>query len=190
MEINVANTLTILRLVLVPFFVAAFVLDRGGEAFAIFCVAGFTDLIDGTVARLLKQPSKSGALLDPIADKLLMQSCFIALAVGGILPIWFFAVAFARDVMITAGIIYIELKHIDIAYSASWVSKCATLFQLAVAVLGLLMWWKPSMVFESTSILVWYQSALAIAAFLIIASGVKYVLYGLEILKSRRYEQS
>ena len=84
MIITLANMLTLSRLVLVPFFIAAFVAGEMGWAFAIFCIAGATDLIDGTVARKFSRPTRWGAIVDPIADKCLVQSCFISLAVVGV----------------------------------------------------------------------------------------------------------
>ncbi|HPQ80801.1 MAG TPA: CDP-alcohol phosphatidyltransferase family protein [bacterium] len=180
---TVANALTVLRLVLTPFFVAAFILSLQKTAFVLFCVAGFTDLIDGSVARLLNQRSKGGAILDPLADKLLMQSCFALLAFEGLVPLWFFLLAFARDATIVSGIIYLERKKADLPYSPILVSKIATLVQLAVAILGLLLWWKPHLSpagIPLQDLLVWSVFA---ASVFIIASGFQYVRIGFELLR-------
>ena len=184
MNFNAANVLTSMRLVLTPFFLFAFVADRKEIALIIFCVAGFTDLIDGSVARLLNQPSKQGALLDPIADKFLMQSCFISLAVAGFLPIWFLLLAFCRDTMIIIGIIYLERIKAKLPYRPTWVSKFATLFQLAVAIFGLLRWWRPEFEFFGFSIVTWQVWTMFIAAFLIAVSGTQYVSLGVDILRN------
>jgi len=180
MKINVANMLTLSRLVLVPFYIASFALGYKGEAFVIFCIAGTTDLIDGTVARFFGEQSKWGALIDPVADKLLMQSCFISLVVTGFIPQWFFALAFARDLVIVSGIFYLERKKFELPYKPTWISKFATLFQLGVAVLGLLRWWNPSLELAD-----WQMWTIYITAALIIISGVKYVLMGFEILRKK-----
>jgi len=183
MNLTAANVLTVSRLVLTPFFVAAFVLGMHQTAFVIFCVAGFTDLIDGSVARLLNQHSKGGAILDPLADKFLMQSCFVALAAVGILPLWFFLLAFARDATIVLGIIYLEVKKAQLPYRPLLISKIATLVQLAVAVLGLLLWWRPELAPLGMSLFSWLFWVILAATVLIIASGLQYVRMGFEILR-------
>lgn len=174
-----------LRLLLVPFFIGAFMTGRQAEAFWIFCIAGFTDLIDGSVARLLKQHSKSGALLDPIADKLLMQSAFIVLVISNILPLWFLILALLRDIMIMSGISYLVYKRIDFAHGASNISKFATLLQLLLAAFGLYTWWKPDIVFENANTAIFYKAIIFITAVLIVVSGVKYIVRGISILKGR-----
>lgn len=184
MNFNAANILTSMRLFLTPFFIFAFVTGRKEIALIIFCVAGFTDLIDGSVARFLKQPSKQGALLDPIADKFLMQSCFIVLALAQLLPIWFFLLAFCRDTMIIIGIIYLERKKAKLPYRPTWSSKFATLFQLAVAILGLLRSWHPEFEFFGFAVVNWQVWTMFVAAFLIAFSGTQYVSLGFDILRN------
>lgn len=186
MKFTAANILTGSRLVLTPVFLVLLVIGAKGAAFAVFCIAGATDLIDGTVARMLKQHSQGGAILDPIADKLLVQSCFISLAVLGVLPWWFAILALARDAMIVGGIIYLELNHISPQYKPAIVSKITTVFQLGVAVLGIVSIWKPGVSiagFFVGQLIVWM---IYITALLIVVSGVKYVSMGMGILKERQ----
>lgn len=190
MTLTVANVLTLLRLVLAPVFVVLFLLDHQQAAFIAFCVAGFTDLIDGSVARALKQFSRGGAILDPLADKLLMQSCFLMLASVKLLPLWFFLLAFARDAMIVGGILYLERKKAELPYRPLWVSKVATLVQLAVAVFGLLRWWQPQLAPAGVPLLTWHVGAIAAATVLILWSGVQYVMMGFEILRRNARNQS
>jgi cardiolipin synthase len=183
MTFTVANILTLARLILTPFFALAFVLGRPELALILFCVAGFTDLIDGSVARWLNQPSKGGAILDPMADKLLMQSCFFLLMIVNLLPLWFFLLAFARDATIVAGIIYLERRKAELPYRPLLISKAATLLQLAVAILGLLRWWRPGLVLAGVDLLSWHFWAIALAAALIVVSGLQYVRMGFDILR-------
>jgi cardiolipin synthase len=182
MTFNVANALTFLRLLASPVFVLFFLSELRMWAFVIYVAAGFTDLIDGTVARLLKQDSKGGALMDPIADKLLMQSCFILLVITGYLPMWFFVIAFIRDVMIISGIFYLEWKKIQPQYRAIWLSKLATLFQMVVAGFGLLRWWREAAAGPMPGVLLWQEISIAVAAVLIIVSGAQYVQMGFRLL--------
>jgi len=182
MKMTAANILTLSRLVLTPVFLVVFVLGFKAWALVIFCVAGFTDLIDGTVARMTGQLSKSGALLDPLADKLLVESSFFALAVAGFLPWWFFGIAFTRDLMIVSGIFYLDNIKAELPYKPLWTSKVATLFQIIVAILGLIAWMDQR---AATSSQV-FEVAVFIAAALIIASGIQYIHMGLGLLRNAR----
>lgn len=185
MKVNIANVLTVTRLILTPFFIACFVADVKLWAFVIFCVASFTDLIDGTVARLQGQHSKWGALLDPIADKLLMQGCFVLLFFAGFLPWWFFLMALARDIMIIGGIIYLEVKKAKLPYRAIWPSKFGTLFQMMVAGFALLRWWFPKTAEAQAGLELTQMIFMVIAAALIVISGYQYVCIGLGILRQK-----
>ena len=76
---NLPNTLTLLRILLIPIFLTLMVKRKTPEAFAVFLFAGFTDVLDGLTARMLHMKTKIGAFLDPAADKLLMTASFIIL---------------------------------------------------------------------------------------------------------------
>ncbi len=190
MILTVANLLTISRLVIVPFFIAAFAIGEMGWALALFCIAGMTDLIDGTVARKFSRPTKWGAILDPIADKCLVQSCFIALAVVGSLPWWFVGLALARDIVIMGGIIYIRSTRAKLPYRAAIISKITTAFQISVAVFAMIYMWRPGFVLFGTQVGDWKLWALYATAVLILLSGFNYVLMGLSILKQHRESQA
>jgi len=108
--VTLANQLTFLRLVGVPFFVLAILSARFDIALALFVAAALTDLLDGLTARLLKQRTPLGAYLDPAADKLLMTAAFILLTdypsmfkdieMVARLPIWLSVLAISRDIFI------------------------------------------------------------------------------------------
>ena len=86
MKIKIPNVLTIGRIIIVPFFVLAFYLPGFyGDfiAFALFIVASFTDFLDGLLARMFKEESKLGELLDPIADKIIVAAALILLVMNG-----------------------------------------------------------------------------------------------------------
>ncbi len=174
------------RLVLTPVFAILFLMGMKGWALGTFAVAGFTDLIDGTVARLTGKPSKGGALLDPIADKLLVETSFALLVWAGLLPLWFFLLALARDLMIVGGIIYLTRVKAPLPYGASLVSKCATLMQLAVTILGLILWKRVELYEVGDALQTWFEVAVVVAALLILISGVHYTLMGLRILRTNK----
>jgi len=183
---TVANILTTVRLILTPVFVVLFILGQHAWAIMTFAVAGFTDLIDGTVARMLKQPSAKGALLDPLADKFLVQSCFVCLFAAGIVPWWFFFLALGRDIMIVSGIFYLEYRKFELPYRATLASKIATLFQLAVAIIGLILWWQPLIAIGLLSLSHFYFWMMIATICLLVISGTQYVLIGLNILNKNR----
>ena len=86
MKIKIPNILTIGRIIIVPFFVFAFYLPGFyGDviAFSLFIVASFTDFLDGLLARMFKEESKLGELLDPIADKIIVAAALILLVMNG-----------------------------------------------------------------------------------------------------------
>jgi cardiolipin synthase len=79
MGLTLANLLTVLRMVLIPFFIIAVTGTRNGAALVIFAVAGLTDFLDGIIARTWRQKTALGAILDPLADKLLLTAAFLVL---------------------------------------------------------------------------------------------------------------
>src|SRR5512134_2001810 len=95
--LTLANALTALRIVLAPVFLVLYVEGDRLRALAAFAAAAATDLLDGLVARALHQQTRLGALLDPIADKLLAACALIALAATGRLPAWLPVLVVSRD---------------------------------------------------------------------------------------------
>src|SRR4051794_41125599 len=89
-----ANQLTLLRMLLIPFFVILVIYGYRGWALLTFLTAGVTDLFDGLIARMTGEKTTIGAWLDPMADKLLLVTMFVVLTVPGLgdpnrLPLWF-----------------------------------------------------------------------------------------------------
>lgn len=99
---TVPNQITFLRLATLPFFLIFIYYGRFRWALAVLLAAALTDLLDGILARRLNQKSALGAYLDPIADKLLLSSSFLMLAVKGELYWWLTILVLSRDVMILA----------------------------------------------------------------------------------------
>src|SRR5258706_8234585 len=97
---TVPNQLTFLRLGFLPFFIISIHYRRYDIALAVLIVAGLTDGLDGLLARSLNQKTALGAYLDPIADKLLLSSSFVALALDGRIPRWLTILVLGRDVLI------------------------------------------------------------------------------------------
>ncbi len=98
--LTVPNQLTFLRLAFLPFFIISILYERYLWALVILVAAGLTDGMDGLLARWLNQKTALGAYLDPIADKLLLSSSFLILALKGKLAWWLAILVLARDVLI------------------------------------------------------------------------------------------
>lgn len=97
---HLPNILTLLRLAAVPVTVWLMVMDEMVGAFWLFVAAGITDALDGAIARLFDARTRLGAVLDPLADKVLLVSIFLMLGVGGQLPLWLVVLVVLRDVVI------------------------------------------------------------------------------------------
>jgi len=137
------NLLSALRLALVPLFIVAVIERRPGHALVIFAVAGLTDLLDGFVARFLKQQSVLGAYLDPAADKLLLTAAFVMLAIPGLhpgleIPIWMTVLVISRDVAIVVIALIVHLAIGIRKFPPSIISKWTTAFQITAVVAVLL----------------------------------------------------
>ena len=102
------NLLTLARICLAPFLVAAILEKNFRLGFVLFVVAGLTDALDGGAARLLKQRTVLGAYLDPVADKLLLSTLFLVLLHEGLMPTTVTVLVFGRDVgiLLVSAILY------------------------------------------------------------------------------------
>lgn len=138
MFVTVPNLITIMRFVLVPAVVYAMLWRRMDWAFACFLVAGVSDGVDGFIARHFDQRSELGAYLDPVADKLLLVTIFVMLAIVGELPLWLVIAAVARDGLIVGAVILSSVMGRPVAMRPLMVSKVNTALQigLAATVLG------------------------------------------------------
>jgi len=134
---NLPNTLTLLRILLVPAVLIAILYHWWLAALVMFAVAAISDFLDGFLARTFNQMTSLGAYLDPIADKLLVCCCYPALAAVADLPAWLAVLVVARDlfVLIGAGILY--LLSVERQFLPSRWGKVATTLQLSTIFLFL-----------------------------------------------------
>lgn len=134
-----ASFITLFRLVLIPFFLVAVSFRAPRAAFWIFVVSGFSDLLDGLVARFFSQRTVLGAILDPMADKLVLTATYIALAIpsSGLLhplPAWLPFLTISRDVILVMVSVVLHMTHDLKRFPPSWPGKFHTFFQIALAV--------------------------------------------------------
>ncbi len=172
---NLPNFLTLTRILLVPFFVIAVVYRHFTYAIGIFFVAGVTDGLDGLLARSLKQKTRLGAILDPLADKLLLMSGYITLGTLHLVPFWLPVVVVSRDVIIALGMLVIVIFGYNYEIRPRLISKATTVFQIVtvLAVLG-----SQYCSFLSHHLLGLY----AVTVVFTVVSGLYYIYLGMKIL--------
>ncbi len=174
---NLANWISIFRIILIPFFIGAIAYYRPEKDFlryvalTIFLVAVISDGVDGYIARTKKLKTRLGSFIDPIADKLLLSSSFITLALAHNLPqaiklpIWVPILVISRDIILVLGCLLIHVITGDLKMNPSFLGKLTTFFQMITIICVLLQF--------PFSYLVWN-----IAAFFTIVSGFDYILRG------------
>ncbi len=123
--LTVPNLLSFLRLALVPVFLILLVEGQDFIALIILALSGFTDFLDGYIARRFNQVSKLGQLLDPAADRLYILAALLGLGWRDLIPLWLVVVIIARDVMLVVlAAILARIGHG--AFPVNWVGKWAT----------------------------------------------------------------
>lgn len=172
---NLANKISIARIILIPFFIAAIVYSRMDIALVLFILAIISDGADGLIARALKQKTELGTILDPMADKLLLISAYICLTlVNSIpahlkLPPYVPIIVISRDAIIVLGSVTIYFIKGNLKISPSVIGKITTFFQM-ITIVSILVQFKYSFI-------VWN-----IAVLLTIMSGMDYVIKGSRLL--------
>lgn len=178
---NIANKISIFRILSVPFFIATLMYYSPQEDFlrfialGLFLLAIISDAVDGYIARKSKQKTKAGLVLDPLADKVLLISAFICLhLINGLpkgikFPLWVTLIVVSRDAIILLGavVVYFVKQSLDI-YPTKW-GKLTTTFQMT-SVIGVLIQ------FRFTYILWW------LAVFFTLISGIDYIKRGFRAL--------
>ena len=174
---NLPNKLTVLRICMIPFFVAALLYENGADqtmriiANVIFITASLTDLLDGKIARKYGLVTNFGKFMDPLADKLLVCSALICLIQLGQLPAWVVIVIISREFIISGFRLVAADNGIVIA--ASYWGKFKTVFQMAAVVL---------LIFNIPPLSVLTSAVLWIAVILTVVSLVDYVAKNIKVL--------
>ena len=165
-----SNQITLLRLVFVPVFAILVLEQHYRAALAVLTAAALSDVLDGTVARLMKQESALGVALDPIADKILMTTGYLTLAFRGVLPWWLTIVVLSRDVAILATALVISLVAGYRPFHPSLLGKASTAAQVFTLVIAVC---RPAQVPFITSAVL--TICIYLTAGLTLASAVHYV---------------
>ena len=173
--INIPNFITVIRILLTPLGVIFLMKDWFSLAILVFSIAGISDGLDGIIARYYNQRTELGAYLDPVADKFLLMTSFVTLAILKYIPGWLAVIVISREVVIMAGIVMLVIMDIKIGIHPSMISKFTTFIQL-VTVLFILLY--P----ENTSQPLIKYALYWATAILTTASGLHYMMVGLNTL--------
>lgn len=175
---NLANKLTVLRMILVPIFLICAMVDTTTAniiALSIFIVASVTDKLDGYIARSRNQITNFGKFMDPLADKLLVTCALILLVEKGIVAAWVVVVIIARE-FIVSGLRTLAASQGVVIAASNW-GKLKTVIQMIAIIMGLL-----SLVYNPEWLNITTQVTIYLAAVITIISGVDYFVKGKDII--------
>lgn len=165
-----SNQLTVLRLVFIPFVILAVLYNQYRAAFVLVMIAGVTDGMDGLLARRLGQQTTLGRYLDPIADKLLLNSAFLALGAVHEIPLWVVILVLSRDVIIvTTAAVIVLASGMNRLFPPSISGKASTLAQVATVLLTLF-----AALFPAPLLIGLQQAGVYATALLTLVSGLQY----------------
>ena len=182
MALTFANKITICRILAVPFVIATLLYYNPAQdylryvALGIFLFAVISDVIDGYIARRYRQKTQAGAILDPLADKLLLISVFLCLYKIGhdlpavSLPMWLVVAVISRDMILVIGGALIQLIHGSFLVEATRWGKLSTFFQVLTVAHNLLQWQLGTGVLWSVTLV------------FVLISGVDYIRNGIKLL--------
>jgi CDP-diacylglycerol---glycerol-3-phosphate 3-phosphatidyltransferase len=175
---NLANKLTVLRIMLVPIFLICAMIDTTTTniiALSIFIIASVTDKLDGYIARSRNQITNFGKFMDPLADKLLVTCALILLVEKGIIAAWVVVIIIARE-FIVSGLRTLAASQGVVIAASNW-GKLKTVIQMIAIIMGLL-----SLVYNPEWLNIITQVTIYIAAVITIVSGVDYFIKGKDII--------
>ncbi len=175
---NLANKLTVLRIMLVPIFLICAMIDTTTTniiALSIFIIASVTDKLDGYIARSRNQITNFGKFMDPLADKLLVTCALILLDEKGIIAAWVVVIIIARE-FIVSGLRTLAASQGVVIAASNW-GKLKTVIQMIAIIMGLL-----SLVYNPEWLNIITQVTIYIAAVITIVSGVDYFIKGKDII--------
>ena len=135
--LSIPNLITLARILLVPVVVWAIASGQMRIAFLLFLAAGVSDAIDGFLAKRFGMATELGAYLDPLADKAMLVSIYVTLAIEGSIPLWLVILVVSRDIMIVSAVILSWLVDKPVVLKPLTVSKFNTVAQILLALLVL-----------------------------------------------------
>jgi cardiolipin synthase len=131
--LSIPNLITLARILAVPIVVWAITAGEVRVAFALFLAAGLSDLVDGFLAKRFNMATELGAYLDPLADKAMIVSIYVALGISGYIPRWLVILVVSRDIMIVGAVILSWLVDKPLQQKPLTISKLNTVAQIVYA---------------------------------------------------------
>lgn len=182
MEMNLPNKLTILRVIMIPFFVFFMLVDVAGVytkyiALALFCIASLTDLLDGKIARKHNLVTNFGKFMDPLADKLLVCAAMICLVEMDRIESWVVIIIMSREFIISGFRLIASDNGIVIA--ASMWGKVKTVIQMTMIIVLILH--VDHVVFQYLEVIL-----IAVATILTVVSLIEYIAKNIDVLKETK----
>jgi len=173
--LTLPNFLTFLRIIAIPVFLVFLVNGNAAAAFLVFMTAGITDAVDGAVARLTDSKSSLGAVLDPLADKLLLISSFVVLGMLTAIPKSLVVLVISRDAIILAGFFMIFFVHNEtMDVDPTRLGKVNTFFELFCVGFAVMSLARPALPLAFVNQLIVFLTGATAAL-----SGLQYVYLGL-----------
>lgn len=177
------DSLTILRVVASPFLAWLLVRGKYREALLLVMIAGVTDWLDGYTARKLGVTGRFGTLLDPLADKAMLVTLFLALGYVRLVPGWLVVIVMGRDLVIVGGAILLRIFRGIRTFRPSTIGKVSTFFQIILVLLVL-----TYAAFDYKILLLLKDTALVLSTIFTSVSWADYVRQGIQMTRRGRVE--
>ena len=183
---TIPNFLTITRIFITPAFVVAFFNQDFLLALILFVIAGITDGLDGLLARVLKQKSRLGAMIDPLADKFLLLTAFVCLGIQGWIPFWLIVIVISRDIIIIGGLFVLHVFGVNVKnkINPTLDSKLNTLFQIILLLSAM-----AGYTFDASALIILSSILAYLVGFLTVFSGIRYVFLGFSFIQIKTNEE-
>ena len=186
-RMTLSTVLTILRIVLTPFIVAAMIMHAWGVAFWLFVISSALDVLDGNLARWLKQETFLGACLDPIADKILLVSCFATLAFVQsplfTIPLWFVLLVLLKELIVLGGSFSIYFIRGHLTVHPTILGKATTVAQVFFII------WLFACYFFGWVPVKTYYTALGLLFSLVVLSLLQYLRLGFSQWRNSQHKE-
>lgn len=180
-RITISTVLTLMRIALAPVIAGAMIAQWWGVACALFIVAAVSDGLDGLLARARNEQTFLGACLDPIADKILLLSCFFTLAFVPTplfsIPLWFVLIVLCKELIVVSGTLYLLMSQGHVEMRPRPLSKVTTCVQMIFIV------WLFACYFFQWLPIKTYYTMLGVLLVLVIASLLEYIIIGIRSLR-------
>jgi cardiolipin synthase len=171
---NLPNILTLARILLLPFFAVTIIYREYKIALLVFILASVTDLLDGLIARIKKQVTYFGRILDPVADKFFLITSFVLMSAYGFIPDWLTIIVISKDVIVLTGSIILYLVTNRLKIEPSFMGKITSASQFVLIGLILLSLNIGETSHMHISLFIW-------VAVVTVISGLHYIYKGLKI---------